>query len=25
MVRSTLSPSTNREHLFQIALSLLPE
>jgi hypothetical protein len=24
-VRSTLSPSTNREHLFQIALSLLPE
>ena len=25
MVRSTLSPSTDREHLFQIALSLLPE
>ena len=25
MVRSTLSPSTNREHLFDIALSLLPE
>ena len=25
MVRSTLSPSTNREHLFQSALSLLPE
>ena len=25
MVRSTLSPSTNREHLFQIALNLLPE
>ena len=25
MVRSTLSPSTNREHLFNIALNLLPE
>jgi hypothetical protein len=24
-VRSTLSPSTNREHLFNIALNLLPE
>ena len=25
MVRSTLSPSTDREHLFDIALNLLPE
>ena len=25
MVRSTLSPSTDREHLFNIALNLLPE